>query len=219
MPIVNPRSPHGMPHDWRAAWDAFNVLRKIGQTVGEPIGTWRLEYPGRGRKMLDKRWTITYTWNGVVHSDIFLGIGGKESREAINRIIPIYRDMAASKKAGKDKPKDKPTAANPMWDVVRNRRGRARWHSGVTDRNFFQDNPNLVRYANQPAGFLDRMKIWQYWNLGIAEMFPAPPRSKEEWDYMQREYHKRVEEDNAARKRMRESWAENDTPTYGQWNG
>ena len=165
--------------------------------------------------MLDKRWIMTYTWEGNTYNDIFLGIDGKSSREAIHKIIPLYREMADRKKAANRQP-SKPQIDNPKWDDAKNKKWRDRYQARVKEvrdaaslRRFNEDNKNLLGYMKQRAGYL-AMSIEEYWRTHPhAQMWPAPPRNKEEYEKRQKAF----EREMAIQEKVRETHKANGT--YG----
>lgn len=193
MPIVSPQS-NGMPNDWRWAFDKFKILKDLGSQVGEPTGSWRLEFPSRAKRIVDKSWTMTYSWQGNYYNNVFVGTNGRESAQAIAKIIPIYADLVRRRKVilnqGKGTKTKKP---NPMFDNEKNREWRDRFNKeikGVRDSRthslFEQYNAHLLKYMKRQAGFL-AMTIQEYWfSHPHSNLFPAPPWNQEEFDRRQK---------------------------------
>lgn len=195
MPTVNPQiAGHRMPNDWRWAYDQFRQLKSLAASVGEPTGHWTLEFPSRGRRILDNRWSMTYSWEGVLYEKVFLGSNGKESAKAIAKIIPLYKGMVDRKKAERAKKKaPKLREPNPMFDNNKNREWRNRFNEAVKSvrdaesRSYFEHrNPNLIKYMKRRAGIL-QMSIQEYWfSHPHSNLFPAPPWNQDEFDRRQK---------------------------------
>lgn len=221
MPIVDPNGSGRMPPDWRWAYDQYRKLRQLAQSVNEPVHSWRLEFPGKGRAILDRRWRMTYSWEGQMHQDVFLGTDGRSSGRAIEQIIPVYADLVRRKKASMQQSKNDPGSrgSNPMWDNEKNKKWRDRFYAEVakvrdlhSQREFEQRHPNLLAYMGKRAGFLE-MSIQDYWGKHPHSRFwPAPPQSKEQYEARQKEYERRVKQRDDAIAQQKEAGTYN--PAY-----
>lgn len=198
MPEIRPTAPN-LPRDWRNAWSAFQKLRTVGRTLGEPVDSWTLHYPSRTRKIVDRRWFITYTYRGTTHT-AYLGINGTTSVATLNDItkgfVTILEARRAEKKARgtgnspatqKKDPIYDDNLVSKMWSEWQVRIGKI--HSTQELQTFEKQFGYLNWFMKRKAGILD-MRMSQY--LGThphaRHGWITPPRTKEEYDRRQRSY-------------------------------
>jgi hypothetical protein len=199
---ISPRGTN-QPHDWRTAWAEFETLRSMGQKLGEPVRTWRLEAPTGFGKMLDKRWSVVYTFKGNTYN-AYVGLTGTQAAAGIMEIAKGFRAALHAKLAyEKSIPKKKPApkAENPVYDRHIVSKVLEEWRAAIVkvkdkaSADAFQREHGYVNwFMQQRAGILPITMRHYLFSHPHARYWPTPPRDDHELQRRQRELEKIVAE-------------------------
>ena len=211
--VITPNAPN-MPADWRTPWQQFAALKEIGRKLKEPVSSWRLEAPKGFGKMLDRRWSLVYTFRSQRY-ETYIGINGKQAAEGIREVIKGFRAVLAGHKAYEEsKPKTvaKKAPIPPIYNPGLVQKMIDEWNlaiKGIRDRDgaiaFNRDHRYMNWFMRQQAGFLE-MSMRQYlFSHPHATYWPTPPRNQTEFDSRQRRL-QQIVEDRERNSHRNEEW-------------
>lgn len=215
MPVIDPRASHAMPHDWRVAYDAYRRLMALARKVNEPVSTWRIEFPGKAKRIVDNSWKMTYTWRGSIYSNVFLGSDGKSSAHTIESLIPVYEKLVNQILNNSSGQTSSSQTRSKIWDDNYNRRLIEKFNFEVVGlktiedhREFQRRNAKLIKFMESKVGYLSTLNltVQEYWfRHPHSRLFPSPPQDKEQYERRQKAYESYLKDKEQAVKHQRDA--------------
>lgn len=178
-------------------WKQFSLLKRVAEKAGVSTSFWRIEVPAKG-KGIWKPWQLIYNPPGKrTQETVSLGTSAKEAAEILLEIRRVYVQwvtdnpptpqvtITAKNTSPFDPPKNLPPPHRSDYHLVR-------YSEMVYDHlrdpvNKPMDKWYQYHVGRYKAGILD-MSIFQYMKLGIALIFPIPPRTEKEWKFYLEKY-------------------------------
>jgi hypothetical protein len=213
--VISPNAKN-MPADWRTPWQQFDVLKNLGRKLHEPVSTWRLEAPKGFGKMLDRRWTLTYTFKN--HRYVaYIGIDGKQAAIGIKEIVKGFKVAVEGNKAYDEsmpKPATEKKPVPPIYNPALAQKMQDEWNIAiklVKDRRgaeaFNRDHKYMLWFMRQRAGILNMSMREYMFNHPHASYWLTPPHSEAELRRRQEQFRRIVEDkERNSRNPQNEDW-------------